>query len=363
MLPSLRQLLRRGQYERGRDAEAVTEIPLLGWRDVLLRVGREIAEDRVMLVAAGVTYYLLVGLVPGLSALVTIYGLVADPATVAAQTGLLTGIIPGGGLELIDNELMRLVNQSEAHLSVAFALSIVGAFWIAGAGVKALFEAMNVAYEQAERRNIIELTFLSFVFALAAIAGVIVMTGVVVALPVLLNVLGLGEGFEWTVRLIGFAAMFALFSLGVASLYRWGPCRARARWRWITPGSVFSTVMVLIISVGFSYYAANFASFDATYGSLGALIGFMTWIWLTITLVIVGGELNAELEHQTARDTTTGRPLPMGQRGATMADKVAPPLESDHRERDSGPRQAQGVPRSTRTTPPTRSKSRRETAE
>jgi membrane protein len=195
---------------------------------------------------------------------------------------------------------------------------------------------MNVAYDETEKRSFFELTLVSFAFTLAALFAVILTIGVLVVLPLVLNFIGLGETAEWVIRAVSYLAIAVLFSLGVASLYRWGPSRNSARWHWITPGAVLTVVVVALASVLFSWYVANFGSYNATYGSLGALIGFMTWIWISVTILIVGGELNSEIEHQTARDSTVGPEQPIGHRGAVMADTIGRAVGAgDDREVDS----------------------------
>ncbi|MEF2551066.1 YihY/virulence factor BrkB family protein [Aurantimonas sp. A2-1-M11] len=307
---------------RGRRAAWPSQLPAAGWKDVLWRVYGEIGQDRVMLIAAGVTYYLLLALVPALSALVSVYGLFADPATVQEHAAMLQSVIPGGGMEIINEQLTRLAEQGTTTLGLTFAISLAIALWSANAGMKSLFEAMNVAYDEAEKRSFVKLTAVSFVFTLGAIVAVILFIGLVVGLPLVLGFLGLGSGTQWLVSLASYAALFALVFLGIGALYHWGPSRTRAKWRWITPGTVLTVVVIAAVSVLFSWYVANFGSYNATYGSLGALIGFMTWIWISTIILIVGGELNAEMEHQTIRDTTHAPAQPMGARGATMADTI-----------------------------------------
>lgn len=313
---------RADQAGRGRGAVRPSQIPAAGWKDVAWRVFAEISDDRVMLVAAGVTYYLLLAFVPALSALVSVYGLFADPATVQEHAAMLQALIPGGGMEIINEQLTRLASQGNTTLGFTFVISLAIALWSANAGMKALFEAMNVAYDEAEKRSFVTLTLTSFVFTLGAIVAAILFIGLVVGLPLALDLLGIGTDTKWLVSIASYAGIFLLVSFGIAALYHWGPSRTRAKWRWITPGTVLTVVVIVVVSLLFSWYVANFGSYNATYGSLGALIGFMTWIWISTTILIVGGEVNAEMEHQTARDTTRSPARPLGSRGATMADTV-----------------------------------------
>lgn len=307
----------------GRHADGPSEIPGTGWKSTLWRVYEEIGDDRVTLVAAGVTYYLLLAMVPGLAAFVSLYGLFANPATVGDHLAQLSAFVPGGGMEMVRSQLQRLASKDQTTLGFSLVLSLAISLWSANAGVKSLFEAMNVAYDEREARSLIRLNAVSLAFTLCLIVAALLLIGLVVVLPILLGYLGLGKGLEWLISGVSLLMAILALSLGIAALYRWGPSRANAKWRWITPGAILTLVVTAIVSLLFSWYTANFGSYDATYGSLGALIGFMTWIWMTMTILIVGGELNSELEHQTARDTTTGAPQPLGQRGAVMADQVA----------------------------------------
>lgn len=310
------------QKGRGRQATQPTQIPPAGWKDVLWRVYQSINDDRVMLTAAGVTYYILLALVPTLSAFVSIYGLFADRATVVDHIGLLSGIIPGDGLEIIREQLTRLVSEGEEVLGVTLLISLSIALWSSSAGVKAMFEAMNVAYGEREKRNFFQQTLISLAFTVGgALAGVLLLT-VVVLLPGLLALVRLPEAYAWVIRVISYFGILLVVLAGLAALYRWGPSREQAKWRWITPGAILSVILTIAVSLLFSWYVSNFGNYNATYGSLGALIGLLTWIWLSVTIVIIGGELNSEVEHQTARDSTTGPELPLGRRGAHMADTV-----------------------------------------
>lgn len=308
-----------GDTGRGRHADTPQDIPKRGWGDILKRTWKEIGEDRVTLVAAGVTYFLLLALFPALSALVSVYGLFADPQTIAGQVQALNRVLPEGGVQLISEQLTRLAAQPGA-LSLALVVSIVLALWSASAGVKAMFEAMNIAYDETEKRGFIKLNAVALGFTLAAIVGAVVLIGAVVAVPAVLAVLGLTGLLEWVVRIGSYVLMTAVLFVGLAALYRYGPSRDRAQWRWITPGALLAVAVILVVSVLFSWYASSFGNFDKTYGALGGLIAFLTWIWISVMVVIAGAELNAETEHQTTEDTTDTREKPTGRRHSPAAD-------------------------------------------
>jgi membrane protein len=315
---------RAGEEGRGRSAVAPSQIPAAGWKDVLLRVFHEVSADRILLVAAGVTFYVILAIFPALAAFVSIYGLFADPATISGHLGLLSNLLPGGALEIITEQVNRLVSQGRSELGLKLAVGLAISLWSANAGMKALFDALNVAYQEEEKRGFLKLNGLSLLFTLGALVAGLVTLFTIVVIPVALQVLGLEGVVETAVSLVRWPIIAVLVLLALALLYRYGPSRDAAKWRWVTWGSVAAAVLWLVFSVAFSFYVSRFGSYDATYGSLGAAIGFMTWIWLSTAVVLAGAELNAELEHQTARDTTTGPEKPLGTREAVMADSVAP---------------------------------------
>ena len=307
----------------GQDASKPTQIPARGWKEILIRLFKQFSKDRVMLVAAGVTFYLLLAMVPAMTAFISLYGLFADPATVQEHIKFMQEYLPSGGQEIIGEQLTRLSQQPNSGLGFALAISVGIALWSTSAGMKALFEAMNVAYDEEEKRGFVKLSAVALAFTLGAILLLLSIIGVTVLMPLVVESIGLGALAELLVK-IGSAVVLLLAGLvGLAALYRWGPSRSEAEWRWITPGALVAVVIAMIGSLLFSWYVANFGSYNETYGSLGAIIGFMTWLWIMMIFVITGGELNAEMEHQTREDTTTGPEEPMGSRGAEMADSVA----------------------------------------
>lgn len=310
------------QLGRGRDADGPRQIPMVGWKDIAWRIFQSIGRERIPLTSAGVTYFLLLSLVPSLTLFVTVYSLFNSPQSVIEQLSLLAGILPAGALDIIKEQLTRLTTQSHNTLSLTLVGSFIIALWTAGAGIRALFEAMNLVYREHEKRSFIKTNLLALAFILAGLLGGTVALFAVLIVPIVLGFLPLPGGVEWLVRIISYLIMLAMLLLGLAALYRWGPNRADAQWRWVSPGGVFATIAIALMSVLFSWYAANFSTYNAMYGSLGALVGMLTWMWLTMNVVILGGLLNSEIEHQTAKDTTTGDDQPLGQRGAVVADNV-----------------------------------------
>jgi membrane protein len=308
---------------RGRDAAAPSAVPAKGWGDVLLRVYRGIDDDRILANAAAVTFYALLALFPGIAALVSIYALFADPQSIAQHLGALSGVLPGGATDVIRDQLNRLVAQPHGKLGISFLVGLVVSLWSANGGIKALFDALNVVYGEREERGFIRLNGISLIFTAAMIALMIAALACLVALPAALGVL---PGFVGMILSYArWPALLVLVSVVLAFTFRYGPDRAEPRWRWVSWGSAFGAVGWLCVSALFTWYAENFGNFNKTYGSLGAVIGFMMWIWLSVTVILIGAKINAETEHQTARDTTEGPEKPLGTRGAKMADTLGPP--------------------------------------
>jgi len=231
--------------------------------------------------------------------------------------------MPGTAYELIGDQITRIAGNNDGKLTFAFVFGVGLALWSANAGMKAIFDALNIVYDEDEKRSFIKLNLISLTFTLGAVIAMLIAIGAVIALPLMLAYLGFAaEQQAGFLLLLRWPALFVLVMFGLALLYRYGPSRRDAKWSWLTPGSVFASFAWLAISALFSLYLSRFTDYNATYGSLGAVIGLMMWIWLSVSVVLIGAELNAEVEHQTARDTTKGHAKPLGARGAVMADTV-----------------------------------------
>lgn len=317
----------RERGDRGRAADHPAEIPPRGWKDILVRTYRSVSEDRVTALAAGVTYYILLALFPGIAALVSIYGLVADPRDIGELLASLAGTIPRDVIDIISGQLRFLTSQDEKALGLAFFGGLLASLWSSNAAIKALFDALNVVYGEKEKRNFVRLTMLSLTFTAGMILFLVLALIGIVVIPAILDLMHLGAMGELMLNLLRWPAMLAVVVLGLAVMYRYGPCRADARWRWLSWGSVAAAVLWLLVSMLFSWYASNFGNYNKTYGALGAVIAFMMWTWLSAVIMLMGGELNAEIEHQTAKDSTTGPPKPLGARGARMADTIGAPQD------------------------------------
>jgi membrane protein len=321
---SLVDLARAREAGRGREASSPGEIPARGWKDIAWRILWSIPADRVLSTAGGVAFFVLLAIFPAIATLVSLYGLFADAATVADHLSLLVGILPGGVLGLVRDEITRIADQSGDTLGVAFILGLLIALWSANSGVAALFDALNVVYKEQEKRSLLRFYATTFLFTLGSLGFLIAAITAVVVAPIILSFMGFVTPAGRLLATLRWPVLLLVIVVGLALLYRYGPSRRDAKWRWVTPGSAVAAILWLSASMLFSWYVANFDSYNRTYGSLGAAVGFMTWIWLSAVIVLVGAELNAEMEHQTARDTTDGEPKPLGRRGAHMADHVGP---------------------------------------
>ncbi|RXT38152.1 ribonuclease [Mesorhizobium erdmanii] len=314
--------LRAEEGDRGRDAAWPSQIPALGWKDIFWRLWEEFNKDRLLLVAAGATFYLLLALFPALAAFISIYGFVADPVTVADHVAYLGGLLPSGGLDLIRDQLQALARQKPGALGIGFFIGLGIALWSSNSGMKALFDAMNIAYEEREKRNFIALNLMSILFTVGALLIGIVLLLTVGVVPALLRYFYLDAWTETLVAAARWPVLVGTMLTGISLLYRFGPSRERAKWRWLSWGSLIATVAWIAASWLFSFYLQHFANYNATYGSLGAVVGLMMWTWISVIILIAGAAINAEMEHQTAIDSTTGPPLPMGKRGAVVADTL-----------------------------------------
>lgn len=309
--------------QQGRHADSPGQIPARGWWSILKRTLAESSRDNVWVVAAGVAFLALLAIFPALTATFSLYGLVADPQHVEEQVAALASVLPAQGREVLVGQLHALASQSGGALGTGLILSLGIALWSASSGVKALMSALNIVYEEAEKRSFLHFTGTALALTLGFILLLIFLIAVVIATPVVLGFLGLAGTADILVRLLRWPLLALALAFALAVLYRYGPSRARARWRWVSWGSAAATLLWIVGSIAFSLYITHFADYNATYGSLGAGIILLLWLYLGAYAVLLGAELDAEMEHQTARDTTSGPERPLGSRNARMADTVA----------------------------------------
>ena len=320
--PLSTDLARAREPGRGRDAETPEQIPGRGWSDILWRVFWAVPEDRILATAGGVAFFALLAVFPGIATVVSLYGLFADAKTIGDHLSIMAGIMPAGVIELIGTQVATVAAQDNETLGGAFVIGFLVAVWSANSGVAALFDALNVVYDEKEKRSILRFYATTFLFTLGGIGFAVLAIASVVVLPVILTFIGSATTAEQLLGILRWPILLVTVALLLSALYRYGPSRRDARWRWVTWGSAAAAVLWIGASMLFSWYVASFDAYNRTYGSLGAGVGFMMWIWLSVVIVLVGGEINAEMEHQTARDTTDGPPKPLGRRGAMMADHV-----------------------------------------
>jgi membrane protein len=307
---------------RGRHATHPLQIPWRGWYDILWRTYREMNSDRLLSIAGGVSFFVLLAIFPAVTALVSAYGLFFNTSTITDNLSLLNDVVPDNMLNIVHEQASRIASNSARALSIGFVVGVAASLWSAMSGVKAIIDALNVIYEQKEGRNVLKLNLVALVFTLAGFAAFLLAITAIVVLPLILSPIGLGSMTETLTRIARWPVLLVALLIGLAVLYRYGPDRRAARWQWVSVGSVFAAVTWIAASFLFSWYLASFANYNATYGSLGAVVGLMIWLWISTILVLLGAELNAEIEHQTARDSTVGDEKPLGVRGAVMADTV-----------------------------------------
>jgi membrane protein len=307
---------------RGREARVPWDIPWLGWKDILWRTYQQMGEDRLLAVAAGVVFYALLALFPAVTAFVSFYGLVAKASTINDHLSVAAGLMPAGAVGIVQDQVGRVLAKGDVKLGFAFAFGVGLSLWSANAGMKAIIDALNVVYEETERRGFIRLNLVSLAFTLGAIGALLVALGCIVIFPLAMSGIGLASLTEVIFRIARWPVLITVVILGLAVLYRYGPSRREAKWRWLSLGSVFAALSWMAGSALLSWYLENFANYDAAYGSLGAAIGMMIWMWMSSIVVLLAAQLNSEIEHQTAKDSTIGSEKPLGARGATMADTV-----------------------------------------
>jgi membrane protein len=320
--PISAQLHRAKEPGRGRRATAPWQIPWTGWKDIFWRLYASVNDNRLLAVAAGVVFYSLLAIFPAVAAFVSLYGLIADASTIDAHLSLASGILPSGAVDILHEEITKLTAKGDAKLSLGFITGLAVALWSANAGMKAIIDALNVVYDEKEKRSFVKLNLVSLLFTFVAILSLMVALAAIVVAPIVFSMFGLSTFFSLAIVVLRWPLFLILATVALAAIYRYGPSRREARWQWLSVGSVTAALGWLIGSFLFSWYISNFGAYNATYGSLGAAVGMMMWMWISAIVILLGAELNAEIEHQTAHDSTIGAEKPLGHRGAVMADTV-----------------------------------------
>ncbi|EJN11703.1 putative membrane protein [Bradyrhizobium sp. YR681] len=294
------------QPGHGRRATGPFAIPWTGWKDIFRRTYQRIDDDRLLATAGGVVFFGLLAIFPAVTALVSSYGLFADPATISGNLRTLAMMLPAGTFQIVEDQVARVVSNGNTALGAAFLFGLVLAIWSANAGVKAIFDALNVAYEAREKRGFIKLNLISLTFTVGAIAALLLMVSAVVAFPLALDHLGLAPESRLIVALARWPLLLVILLAALAILYRFAPSRDAPRWQWLSVGAVTAALLWIAGSSLLSWYLSAFANYNATYGSLGAAIGLMTWMWMSAIVIMFGAELNSEIERQAVRDSQAG---------------------------------------------------------
>ncbi|MGW8367817.1 MAG: YihY/virulence factor BrkB family protein [Gammaproteobacteria bacterium] len=308
--------------ERGRSAERPSELPRPGWRDVAARVRQQTVDDNASLIAAGLALYAMLAAFPALAASISVYGLFASPAQIADQIQSMVGVLPQEAADVLTEGMQDVATERNKTLGIGAVIGFLVALWSARRGMAALMRAMNIAYGEIEGRGWLRQMLVSLLFTAAAIAGFVVVLLVAVAVPIVMDLLALPEWLEQSIRVLRWLFLWILVVLSLALIYRFVPNRKEAKWRWVTWGSAIAATLWIIGSVLFALYAGSFDTYGEMYGALGGVVILLLWFYLTGFTVMLGAEINSELERQTARDTTVGAPKPMGQRGAYVADTL-----------------------------------------
>ena len=310
-----------GDGDRGRQAEQPQQIPPKGWTDIAKRTAKEVKADQVPLLAAGVAFYGLLALFPAIIAGVSIYGLVADPETVRRQLDELTQMLSPETAKIVGDQIKQVTSGAGGALGLATVIGILTALWSASSGMKALITGVNLAYDEVETRKFVKLRGLALLLTLGAMVLLGVALALIVGFPAVAD--DWPTPLAWTAGILRWVLLAVLLVAGLAALYRYAPDRDEPRWTWVSWGSGIATLLWILASVGFSIYANSFGNYNKTYGALAGVIILMFWLFLTAYVVLLGAELNTEMELQTARDTTKGPEQPMGERGGHAADHVA----------------------------------------
>jgi membrane protein len=312
-----------GERLAGEEAGEPTQIPPRGWWQVVRRAFKESGADNVPMLAGGVAFFAFLAIFPAIIAAFTLYGLVADPQTVAAQVRDLSAALPQQAQPIIADQLQSVTSTSGRALGIGLVISLLAALWSASSGTGNLIKAVNLAYDEDETRGFLKVRGIALLLTLGAIVFVLGTLALVAVVPVLLDALPLGPIGTVLAQVVRWVLLVALVVVALAAVYRLAPDRDSPRFAWVTTGSLAATALWIIGSILFSLYVNNFGSYNKTYGTIAGVVVLMLWLYLTSYIVLLGAEINAESERQTTQDTTRGAPAPRGERGAAAADEIA----------------------------------------
>lgn len=307
---------------RGRNAETPLELPASGWKDIAFRVKDEVVGDRVGLIAAGVAFYGLLALFPAITALIAISGLMIEPNQIVDQLNRFSGVVPEEVITIVTDQATAVAGSREGGLGLAALIGLLIALYSSSKGMASLMEGLNVAYNEDETRGFFKLKLVTFGLTLVLITGLLVGLGATLAVPAILAFVGLGAVMETLITVSLWLGLIALTVFGLSVLYRFAPSRDAPEWKWASAGSIIGCVLWIVASAGFAFYVSNFGSYNESFGTLGGAVVLLMWFWISAYIILVGAELNAEMEAQTRYDTTAGPDQPMGSRDARKADEL-----------------------------------------
>lgn len=308
---------------RGRTAESPRDVPKKGWLDILARTKHELDQDHLSIVAAGIAFYWFLAFVPALGAVLSIYAFIADPAQVSEHLNILAQVAPSEIIPLLKEQLSRLAAENKAA-GISAVVSLLLALYGSSKAATALIQGLNITYSEEEKRGFLKLQAMALLLTLGGVVGAVAAIGLVAVLPSLLHHLHLGRAAEIGAAIARWPILIGGFMFALAVVYRYAPSRDEPKWKWVSWGAAVATGLWVLGSAVFSLYASTFGHYEKTYGSLGALVVFLFWLFLTAYVILIGAELNSEMERQTKKDTTSGPPAPLGQRHAYSADTVGP---------------------------------------
>ncbi|MDQ3937756.1 MAG: YihY/virulence factor BrkB family protein [Chloroflexota bacterium] len=312
----------------GREAEKPTDIPGRGWKAIIKRVKVGLKNNHTSLLAAGVAFKSLLALFPSIVAVVTIWGLVASPQEITRQVAGFTSALPRDAANLLERQMSQVASTSTRTLSIALAVSVLLALWSASGGMTGLMEACTAAYDEVDTRRFPVKRGIALLLTVGAVVFVLLSLALIAVLPAVLGSIGLASRAETIINIGKWVLLAVLVMAAVAVVFKYAPDRERALMRWVTPGAVIATVLWLIGSALFTVYVNNLGKFGETYGSFAGIVVLMLWLFLTAYVVLLGAQINAEIERQTATDTTVGNARSMGQRGARPADRTPEHFDS-----------------------------------
>lgn len=306
------------------EAKAPTHFSVAEWKEILLRVKSEIATDHISVVSAGIAFYALLSIFPAIAALISIAGLVLDPADIASQLETAVGMLPEEAGVVLQEQVLKVTGGDQTATGLVALFGLALALYGSMKGVLTLIEGLNIAYDEEETRGTVKLYLTALMITVCTMVGLAIGIALLIVLPSVIALIPLPPAVETAAGLLKWPLMAIITMLALAGMYRFGPSRADPKWRWVSVGAVAATILWILGTAAFSLYVRNFDDYTETYGTIGGVIMLLTWMWLSAFIVLSGAELNAEIEQQTSHDTTTGEPEPMGQRGAVKADTPPP---------------------------------------